>query len=87
MFSFIEEIQETGGGASSAGGHWSEAAYNKELMTPEKDIGEHIAKFTLASLEDIGYKNIDYSLFSDPKMSKDGHTIRVNKLLTLVKKH
>lgn len=55
-------------------------------MTPEKDVGEHIAKFTLASLEDIGYKNIDYSLFDDPKLSKDGHTIRVNSLISKVKK-
>jgi len=80
-----ELLVETGGGASSAGGHWSESAFGKELMTPEKDIGEHIAKFTIASLEDIGYKSIDYTLFSDPKLSSDSHTIPVNKLLNMTK--
>ena len=54
-------------------------------MTPEKDVGEHIARFTIASLEDVGYKNV-YSLFEDPKLSKDGHTIRVNSLINICKK-
>ena len=53
-------------------------------MTCEKDVGESVSKFTIASLIDIGYANVDLSPFDDPKLARDGW-ILVRKLIDLVK--
>ena len=48
---------EMGGGAGTAGSHWKEAAFTKELMTGYiNDSYNPVSKMTAASLGDLGYK-------------------------------
>jgi hypothetical protein len=46
---------ETEGGASTAGLHWSEAAFGAELMTGWLDDAAYLGPLTVASLSDLGY--------------------------------
>jgi Ca2+-binding RTX toxin-like protein len=47
---------ETTGGAGTAGGHWSEAIFDKELMTGYIDGAFNpVSRVTVASLKDLGY--------------------------------
>lgn len=47
---------ETGGGAGTAGGHWSEAIFDNELMTGYIDANPNpLSALTIASLQDMGY--------------------------------
>ncbi|MGW1378375.1 leishmanolysin-related zinc metalloendopeptidase [Streptomyces sp. NPDC002446] len=45
------------GGEGSAGSHWREAVFGKELMSPQiGDAGNPISRLTVASLGDMGYQ-------------------------------
>jgi subtilisin-like proprotein convertase family protein len=47
---------ESEGGPGTAEGHWSEKAFNDELMTGWLDSGENpLSRLTIASLADLGY--------------------------------
>ncbi len=46
---------ETGGGAGTAGAHWSEAVFGSELMTGYIDQSNYLSKFSVMSLDDLGY--------------------------------
>lgn len=46
---------ETGGGAATAGLHWSEAAFGAELMTGWIGTGSPLSALSIASLADLGY--------------------------------
>ena len=49
---------ETDGGAGTAGGHWDEILFDKEIMTGYVDQGGFISEMTIAALEDMGYDTV-----------------------------
>lgn len=51
---------ETGGGAGTAGVHWSEAVFNTEIMTGYVDTSMPISIMTVGALQDLGYR-VDYN--------------------------
>jgi len=55
---------ETGGGAGTAGGHWSESVFGGELMTGYAGGSMALSRMTIASLQDMGY-GVDYAT-ADP---------------------
>lgn len=43
-------------GVGVVGGHWQEACFGNELMTPSLDSGPNpISRLTIASIQDLGY--------------------------------
>jgi hypothetical protein len=61
----VEVYQELSGCAGAqppvqcAGGHWSEACFGVEVLTPTREAPSKVSALTLAALEDIGYV-VDY---------------------------
>ena len=52
---------ETGGGTGTAGGHWAENVFGRELMTGFLDSGFNpLSRVTVAAFDDMGYV-VDYS--------------------------
>ncbi|MCA9125151.1 MAG: pre-peptidase C-terminal domain-containing protein, partial [Planctomycetales bacterium] len=54
----VVPIQQTGDPEFPYGGHWDEATFQTELMTPETDLVsfEPLSALTIAQLQDLGYK-------------------------------
>lgn len=46
---------ETGGGAGTAGAHWSEAVFRTELMTGYVDPVMQLSRLTVGAMADLGY--------------------------------
>eukprot|EP00934_Nitzschia_sp_Nitz4_P006015 Nitzschia sp. Nitz4//scaffold126_size65214//206//3751//NITZ4_006144-RA/size65214-augustus-gene-0.60-mRNA-1//1//CDS//3329534653//6005//frame0 len=54
-------IVEMDGGSGTAGGHFDEACFDKELMTGYADFNMVLSNLTMGSLADMGYV-VDYSV-------------------------
>ena len=49
---------ETDGGAGTAGGHWDEGTFGREVMTGWVDGTNYLSDLTVAALEDMGYDTV-----------------------------
>ena len=49
---------ETSGGPGTAGGHWDENTFHRELMTGYLDRRAYVSGLTVAALEDMGYRTV-----------------------------
>jgi len=58
---------ETNGGTGTAGGHWDEFLFDKEIMTGFVDTGSYVSEMTIAALEDMGYDTV----FDNPYNATD----------------
>jgi hypothetical protein len=49
---------ETDGGPGTAGGHWDDDTFHRELMTGYLDRRAYVSGLTVAALEDMGYRTV-----------------------------
>ena len=85
----LRAFREVGGGSYTGGGHvpvqhqggegvwnghWREFVFGSELMTPFPDRGLNpLSVVSLASMVDIGYEGVDYSLADDYALPSPSH--------------
>jgi hypothetical protein len=90
--SVISVPLETGGGAGTAGAHWSEAIFDREIMTGESEAGGvpmPLSRITIGAFADLGY-TVNYAAadaYSLPTTPPPLTTARTTALPTQVPLH
>ncbi|WP_299785880.1 leishmanolysin-related zinc metalloendopeptidase [uncultured Marivita sp.] len=49
---------EMDGGSGTAGVHWDDATFGKEVMTGQLDFSNNVSDMTIAALQDMGYETV-----------------------------
>ena len=62
---------ETDGGAGTAGGHWDEDTFGREVMTGWVNGSNYVADITVAALRDMGYDTVHGSAAAVAGLSAD----------------
>ena len=53
---------ENEGGIGTRDMHWRESIFDAELMTSYNDTSQSLSRLTIASLKDLNYNNVDFSM-------------------------